>query len=64
MYLDINAALLRSTSNALALARKEFIAQQRPFKKPAFYYAMAREVERTGYESELRARSAATPASP
>jgi hypothetical protein len=57
MYLDINAALLRRNSDALALARKEFIAQQRPFKKPAFYYALAREVERSGYEAELRARA-------
>jgi hypothetical protein len=58
MYLDINAALLRRNSDALALARKEFIAQQRPFKKPAFYYALARDVERSGYEAELRAQAA------
>ncbi|MFO1447908.1 MAG: hypothetical protein U1F61_07095 [Opitutaceae bacterium] len=57
MYLDINAQLLRRNSTALGLARKEFVPNQRPFKKPAFYYALARDVEATGYEAQLRARA-------
>lgn len=53
MYLDLNADLIRRNSPALALARKEFLPRQRPFKNPAFYYPLARRIESHGFDDEL-----------
>jgi hypothetical protein len=56
LYLDLNADLVRRNSPALACARKEFIPQQKGFKDPAFYYALARRIEAHGFDEELARR--------
>jgi hypothetical protein len=56
MYLDLNADLLRRNSPALAVARKEFVPQERPLKTPRFYYALARKIESHGFDAELMQR--------
>jgi len=53
MYLDLNADLVRRNSLALAVARKEFVPQERPFKTPQFYYALAHKIETHGFDAEL-----------
>jgi len=53
IYLDLNADLVRRNSPALAAARKEFLPQQKGFKDPDFYYALARRIETHGFDSEL-----------
>lgn len=55
-YLDLNVDLLRRGSPLLALARKEFIPQQRPFKTPEFYYPLVRRIENHGLDDELDRR--------
>jgi hypothetical protein len=52
-YLDLNADLVRRRSDLLALARKEHIPQQRPFKTPEFYYPLVRRIEAHGFDEEL-----------
>ncbi len=52
-YLDLNADLVRRGSPLLALARKEFIPQQRPFKTPEFYDPLVRRIETQGFDDEL-----------
>ena len=61
MYLDLNADLIRRHSPALAMARKEFVPQQKPIKKPQFYYALARKIETHGFDAELMAHFASAP---
>ena len=61
IYLDLNADLVRRNSPGLAAARKEFLPQQKGFKDPAFYYALARRIETRGFDSEL-AREGGVPA--
>lgn len=61
IYLDLNADLVRRNSPALAAARKEFMPQQKGFKDPAFYYAVARRIESHGFDEEL-ARQVGGPA--
>lgn len=61
IYLDLNADLVRRNSPALAAARKEFMPQQKGFKDPEFYYALARRIETHDFDSEL-AREAGSPA--
>jgi hypothetical protein len=61
IYLDLNADLVRRNSPALAAARKEFLPQQKGFKDPNFYYAVARRIETHGFDSEL-AREVGEPA--
>lgn len=56
MYLDLNADLLRRGSPLLALARKEFIPQQRPYKTPEFYYPLIRRIETHDFDEELTRR--------
>lgn len=58
LYLDLNAELLRRDSSLLAVARKEFLPQQSPFKTPGFYYALARKIEAGGFDKELSQRLA------
>ncbi|MEO6874336.1 MAG: hypothetical protein ABI222_05895 [Opitutaceae bacterium] len=53
VYLDLNADLVRRNSPHLAVARKEFMPQQKGFKDPAFYYALARRIEAHGFDEEL-----------
>ena len=53
MYLDLNADLLRRNSPALAVARKEYVPQEKPFKSAHFYYALARKIESHGMDAEL-----------
>lgn len=53
LYLDLNADLLRRGSLALAVARKEFVPQQKPFKTRAFYYAIARGIESRAFDADL-----------
>lgn len=52
-YLDLNADLVRRRSPLLALARKDRIPQQRPFKTPEFYYPLVRRIEAQGFDEEL-----------
>lgn len=59
MYLDVNAALIRRNSPALAFARKEFVPQEKPFKTSRFYYSLARKVESCEFEHELIQRQSA-----
>jgi hypothetical protein len=56
MYLDLNADLVRRDSPALAMARKEFVPQQKPLKTPGFYHALARKIESHGFDAELLGR--------
>jgi hypothetical protein len=56
MYLDLNADLVRRNSPALAMARKEFVPQEKPFKSSRFYYALARRIEAHGLDAELLQR--------
>lgn len=56
LYLDLNADLVRRNSPALACARKEFIPQQKGFKHPDFYYAVARRIESHGFDADLGGR--------
>jgi len=58
MYLDVNALLVRQKSPLLAFARKELVPQQKPFKRPEFYYALARRIETGEFELELARRMA------
>jgi len=58
VYLDVNAMLVRRKSAMLAFARKECVPQQKPFKQPAFYYALARQIETGEFELELARRMA------
>jgi hypothetical protein len=60
LYLDANAALIRSGSPSLAVARKEWIPQQRLFKEPAFYDRVLAEIEsgRFAEHLEVAARQA------
>ncbi len=60
IYLDLNADLVRRNSPVLAAARKEFMPQQKGFKHPDFYYALARRIEAHGFDEEL-ARRVGTP---
>lgn len=60
MYLDLNADLLRRNSPALAVARKEFVPQEKPLKTPRFYYALARKIESHGFDAELMQRLSAS----
>ena len=53
IYLDLNADLIRRNSPVLAFARKEFVPQEKPFKTPKFYYALARKIESHGFDAEL-----------
>jgi hypothetical protein len=53
IYLDLNADLIRRNSPVLAAARKEFLPQQKGFKDPKFYYAVARRIESHDFDSEL-----------
>ena len=53
LYLDLNADFLRRGSPALAVARKEFVPQKRPFKTHAFYYAIARGIESHAFDADL-----------
>jgi hypothetical protein len=53
IYLDLNADLVRRNSSGLAGARKEFMPQQKGFKHPDFYYALARRIETHGFDEEL-----------
>ena len=53
LYLDLNIDLLRRDHPALAAARKECLPQQKPFKTPDFYYALARRIEAHGFDREL-----------
>lgn len=63
MYLDLNADLLRRNNRAVAVARKEYVPQERPLKTPRFYYALARTIEAHGFDTELAQRlSAPAPA--
>lgn len=62
MYLDLNIDLLRRDSPALAVARKEFVPQEKPFKTPQFYIALARRIESHGFDDELTERLRATEA--
>lgn len=52
-YLDLNADFFRRRSPLLALARKELIPQQRPFKTPEFYYPLVRRIETHGFDEAL-----------
>jgi len=61
MYLDLNADLLRRNCRALAVARKEYVPQETPFKTTRFYYALARKVESHGFDAELTKRLATSP---
>lgn len=54
LYLDLNTDFIRRDLPAVALARKEVIPRQRPFKTHAFYYALARKIEAHGFDEELR----------
>ena len=53
IYLDLNADLVRRNSPALAAARKEFLPQQKGFKHPDFYYAVARRIESHSFDGDL-----------
>ena len=64
MYLDLNADLVRRNLPALAMARKEFIPQEKPFKTSRFYYALARKIESHGFDTELLQRLADARSSP
>jgi hypothetical protein len=55
IYLDANAALIRSGSPSLAVARKEWIPQQRLFKEPAFYDRLLAEIESGRFAEHLEA---------
>jgi acid phosphatase class B len=56
VYLDLNADLVRRSSPGLVVARKEFMPQQRFFKHPDFYYAVARRIETRGFDEDLARR--------
>ena len=56
IYLDLNADLVRRNSPGLACARKEMLPQQKGFKHPDFYYALARRIEAHGFDEELARR--------
>lgn len=60
IYLDLNADLARRDHPALAAARKELIPQQKPYKTPEFYYALARRIEAHGFDDELSQHLPAT----
>ena len=60
MYLDLNADLVRRNSPGLAMARKEFVPQEKPFKSSRFYYALARKIEAHGFDIELMQRLSAS----
>lgn len=55
-YLDLNADLVRRSSPLLAVARKEFLPQQRPFKTPEFYYPLVRRIENHALDDDLGRR--------
>ena len=60
MYLDVNATLIRQNSQTLAIARKEYLPQEKPFKTSRFYYSLARKIESHAFETELLQRQSAT----
>jgi len=62
-YLDLNADLVRRDSPLLAVARKDYLPRQSPFKTPEFYYPLVRRIERHEFDNDLARHVRSQPAS-